>query len=262
MKKVFAIITVLFVCLILTGCGNVSLNLEEVSENLDNLTGENFDLLTAIENIESKYYSTEELYNVYDYDLESLGIDKDNIENLAFRVDVNNNPVYIMVKPLDGKKQAVKKEFDAYLEAFDNKLEAEHEGHLIYIFSDESDKILEEIKGSKRPIFGMLINVEDTEIEALTGVKLDDVEEFLVKNSVMTQASSYYIVKPKSGKTDDVKKSLDEYMTRLEQQWEMYLPDQYELVKNRLEEEYGDYLIYIISTDNELVLKTIKNSKK
>ena len=36
-------------------------------------------------------------------------------------------------------------------------------------------------------------------------------------------------------------------MTNLEEQWSTYLPDQYELVKNRLEEKYGDYLIYIIS---------------
>ena len=50
-------------------------------------------------------------------------------------------------------------------------------------------------------------------------------------------------------------------MTNVENQWATYLPDQYELVKNRLEEEYGDYLIYIISIDIELVLKTIKDSK-
>ena len=51
-------------------------------------------------------------------------------------------------------------------------------------------------------------------------------------------------------------------MDNLEEQWSTYLPDQYELVENRLEEEYGEYLIYIISNDNELVLKTIKNCKE
>ena len=94
--------------------------------------------------------------------------------------------------------------------------------------------------------------------EALTGVKVDDVDEFLVKNSVMTQASSYFILKPTEGKKDAVKDAMDKYMETLEENWKTYLPDQYELVKNRLEEEYGDYLVYIISTDNELVYKTIK----
>ena len=51
-------------------------------------------------------------------------------------------------------------------------------------------------------------------------------------------------------------------MEKLEQQWQTYLPDQYELVKNRLEKEYGEYLIYIISTDNDLVFKEIKQHKK
>lgn len=39
---------------------------------------------------------------------------------------------------------------------------------------------------------------------------------------------------------------------------ETYLPEQYELVKNRLEKEYGDYLIYIVSSNNDLVFETIK----
>ena len=104
--------------------------------------------------------------------------------------------------------------------------------------------------------------MESTDLEALTGVNPDDLDEFLVKNSVMTQSSSYYILKPKAGKEDKVEEAMEDYMDRLEDQWETYLPDQYELVENRLEEEYGKYLIYIISSDNELVFKTIKKSKK
>lgn len=59
-------------------------------------------------------------------------------------------------------------------------------------------------------------------------------------------------------KKDVVKEKLDTYMTNLEEQWKTYLPDQYELVKNRLVKEYGDYLIYIVSSDNEAVFNEIK----
>lgn len=263
MKKINLII-VMILAFVLTGCGIVDLNLKKVSENLGDLTTNDFDLLAAVENIEMNNAYFDELINVYDFDLEDMGINKDNIENMAFRVDTNNNPAYIIIKPAEGKKENVKKEINKYLDKFTdlNKLEAEYEGHLIYLFSTNNKDLLKTIKNSKRKVFGMLMNVESSDIEALTGVNPDDLDEFLVKNSVMTQASSYYILKPKAGKEDKVEDAMDDYMDNLEEQWKTYLPDQYELVENRLEEEYGDYLIYIISSDNELVYKTIKKSKK
>ena len=95
------------------------------------------------------------------------------------------------------------------------------------------------------------------------GVKESWVEESLVMNSaIIVNSNLYFIIKPKKENSEDVQKAVDKYMVDLEEQWKTYLPDQYELVKNRLEEKYGDYLIYIISTDNDLVFDTIKASKK
>lgn len=264
MKK-FNLIILALITFFLTGCGNINLDLNKVSENLDNLTTDDFDLLTAVENIEiyNNYFA--DLVNIYDYDLEKLEITAENIENMAFRVDSNNNPAYIIIKPKEGKKEELKNEIADYLSKFTNltnKLESEYEEHLIYIFSDKSEEILKKIKNSKTPVFSMLFNVENSELETLTGINPADLDEFLVKNSVMTQANSYYILKPKEGKTEAVKTKMNEYMSKLEQQWKTYLPEQYELVKDRLEETYGDYLIYVISNNNELVLKTIKDSKK
>ena len=263
MKKIFNLFVVACISLSLAGCGDKTLNLEKVSENLTNLTSDNFDILTAVENIELKYFSEQELENVYDYDLEKLGIDNTNIEQMAFRIDSNKKPVYIIVKPQEGKMDIVKKEFNDYFKilSLNDKLEEEYQGCLIYVFKDNGEEVLKTIKDSKSPIFGMLMDVGDADLEALTGINPNDLEEFLVKNSVMTQANSYFILKPKKDKYDEVKKALDDYMTNVENQWATYLPDQYELVKNRLEEEYGDYLVYIISIDNELVFKTIKDSK-
>lgn len=264
MKKKFNLIVASVLCLFLTGCGNVDLDLDKVSENLSNLTNNSFDLLTAVENIEMDNAYFSDLVNVYDFDLQELGINKEIIENMAFRVDSNNNPAYIIVKPVEGKKEELKAEINSYLNKFTNlnKLESEYEGYLIYLFSDKNSELLEVIKNSKSRIFGFLMNVESTDLEALTGVNPEDLDEFLVKNSVMTQSSSYYILKPSEGKKDKVQETMNNYMNNLEKQWETYLPDQYELVENRLEEEYGGYLIYIISSDNESVLKSIKNSKK
>ena len=125
MKKIFNLFVVACISLSLVGCGNKTLNLEKVSENLTNLTSDNFDILTAVENIELKYFSEQELENVYDYDLEKLGIDNNNIEQMAFRIDSNKKPVYIIVKPQEGKMDIVKKEFNDYFKtlSLNDKLE-------------------------------------------------------------------------------------------------------------------------------------------
>lgn len=261
MKKI-SLIIMSFMCLFLTGCGSKNLDLNMVSEKLDTLTTNEFDLLTAVENIEmNENYFGEELINIYDFDLEELGINSELIENMSFKVDSNNVPAYIIVKPVDGKTEELKTQIDTYLNQFEelNKLETEYAKHLIYIFSDKNEEILKEIKNSKARIFGMLMDVTKDDVEVLTGINPEDLDEFLIKNSVMTQASGYYIVKPKEGKKDTVKEAMDNYMTTIEENWKTYLPDQYELVKNRLEEEYGEYLIYVISNDNELVYNTIKD---
>jgi len=264
MKKI-SIIVMTIMCVFLTGCGNKNLDLNMVSEKLDGLTNGEFDLLTAVENIEmnTEYFDTE-LINVYDFDLEELGINYELIENMAFKLDSTEKPAYIILKPMEGKKDELKKQIDAYLSKFTdlNKLETEYASYLIYIFSDKSNQILKTIKNSKSRVFGMLMEVNEADVEVLTGINPENLDEFLIKNSVMTQASSYYILKPKEGKKEVVKEDMDKYMDNLEENWKTYLPDQYELVKNRLEEEYGDYLIYIISSDNELVYKSIKECKE
>lgn len=265
MKKVISLISIMFLCLFVSGCGSVNLDLEKVSKTVDNLLKEEFDMLMVAEKIEGEDSYFKNLYDVYDYDLKNLNINKENIEKMTFRVDSDSKPAYIIIKPKEGKKDTVKKEVDKYISSFDNldsKTESEYEGFLIYVFSSKGEEILTKIKEAKSPVFGMLANVDNEYLESLINISPDLLDEFIVKNSIMTQSSGYYILKPKSGKKEEVKKLMDKYMKSLETQWQTYLPDQYELVKNRLEEEYGNYLIYIISSDNDLVLKTIKDCKK
>ena len=50
-------------------------------------------------------------------------------------------------------------------------------------------------------------------------------------------------------------------MARLESTYEFYGPGQLKLVQDRKVKKIGDYLIYIVSTDNDLVFDTIKNNE-
>lgn len=91
-------------------------------------------------------------------------------------------------------------------------------------------------------------------------VDTTNMEEYLISMPTLVESSNMYIVvKAKEGMENDVKTQLENLMTRYENQWSMgYAPKEEDKVRNRLEEIDGNYFIYIISDDNDLVLETIK----
>ena len=138
----------------------------------------------------------------------------------------------------------------------------EYEGYVICILSNHNEEVWNLIKEhSHALLFQNVKRLQATELEIEFSLNKDDLKEFLaVIPSQDTSASFYIIVRPTSGKVDDVKKVLDQYMKNLEKKWSTYLPNEYQLVKNRMDTEIGSYLVYIISKDNDLVLKTIKDA--
>ncbi len=273
MKKIILCLTLIIATMVLTACGkeNVSLNLKDLSSKLDNLKGEEFDRFTAANIINEKVDGLKDIYD-YEYDFkENFGFDSEDIEFYTIAMNEKNMDMYLFLQPLKDKKEDVKNALDNYFSELENsdnqeiankaknKSYTQIGSYLVYIMTDNSSDILNSIKDSKENIFGALMEVNDETLESQFNINKSDVKEYLIKVPMMiTSSNSYIIIKPVDGKKDEVKEKIDEYMTKLEKQWETYLPEQYELVKNRLEKEYGDYLIYIISSDNDLVFETIK----
>lgn len=273
MKKIVLCLTLIMAAIVLTACGkeNVSLNLEDLSSKLDNLKGEEFDRFTAANIINEKIEGLKEIYD-YEYDFkENFGLNSEDIEFYTIAMNEDNMDMFLFIQPLEDKKNDVKLALDNYFSKLEknenqeiankakNKSYTQIGSYLVYIMTDNSSDILNSIKDSKENIFGALMEVNDETLESQFNINKSDVKEYLIKVPMMiTSSNSYIIIKPVDGKKDEVKEKIDEYMTKLEKQWETYLPEQYELVKNRLEKEYGDYLIYIISSDNDLVFETIK----
>ena len=273
MKKIVLCLTLIMAAIVLTACGkeNVSLNLEDLSSKLDNLKGEEFDRFTAANIINEKIEGLKEIYD-YEYDFkENFGLNSEDIEFYTIAMNENNMDMYLFIQPLEDKKSDVKLALDNYFSELEknenqeiadkakNKSYTQIGSYLIYIMTDNSADILNSIKDAKENVFGALMEVNDETLESQFNINKDDVKEYLIKVPMMiTSSNSYIIIKPADGKKDEIKEKMDEYMTKLEKQWETYLPIQHELVKNRLEKEYGDYLIYIISSDNDLVFETIK----
>ena len=273
MKKIVLCLTLIMAAIVLTACGkeNVSLNLKDLSSKLDNLKGEEFDRFTAANIINEKIEGLKEIYD-YEYDFkENFGLNSEDIEFYTIAMNEDNMDMYLFLQPLKDKKEDVKNALDNYFSELENsdnqeiankaknKSYTQIGSYLVYIMTDNSSDILNSIKDSKENIFGALMEVNDETLESQFNINKSDVKEYLIKVPMMiTSSNSYIIIKPVDGKKDEVKEKIDEYMTKLEKQWETYLPEQYELVKNRLEKEYGDYLIYIVSSNNDLVFETIK----
>lgn len=266
MKKFILCLTI---CLfILTGCGKekVNLDLESLSEKITNLESKDFSKINAIELLNEKINDLEEVYNTK----KTFGfeINSDDVEELNVAVNKKKTNMYFIVKPLNDKKDSIKKTIDKYIDSLKKDVKAklsyeEYQDYLIYIIADNSNDLLKDVKNCHSTIFSNLMDIDKDGLSQTFDIDDKLVSEFLVKVPMMNvNANSVIILKPENGKTKEVKDKMNDYMTKLENQWQTYLPDQYELVKNRLEKEYGGYLIYIISNDNNQVFDLIKDSKK
>lgn len=76
--------------------------------------------------------------------------------------------------------------------------------------------------------------------------------------SMNVHSSMYIIIEAKDGKAEDVKAELNTYAENYEQMWSTYLPDQYELVKNRRLGSTGNYVYLIIAENAEELEGLIK----
>lgn len=158
MKKILLIIMGLF---LITGCGekkeenlNVKLNMNEIKDNLSKL---------KIEDINP--YSN--LDSVNDLDLiDGYGIDVTLLDDYVIYISssVEDPSMYMVLKVNEENKSVVKYQvddmFDKYLTAYkgyypeaatiiEDKMEKENNGYLIYIVSNDNQKVYDEILDCK-----------------------------------------------------------------------------------------------------------------
>lgn len=262
MKKIILGLLSISAVLLFAGCEEkeqVKLDLTKIATELETLTTDAIDIQGV--------YAEEmgvfgELSYVYDFDFETkFGLKSELISEYNVNYNEGTKELLAIFNPAKGKMEEVKTALNPFMTSINAKFE-EVNGLLIYVNSSDNDAVIKKIKETKTPVFGMLMEVPTESIKDTLNIETTDVEEFLMRMPMMmTQSSTYIIVKPAEGKEDAVKKAIDEYMIKLENQWSTYLPDQYELVKNRKVEKIGDYLVYIVSNNNDLVFNTISKSK-
>ena len=265
-------VIVIIAIVIITGnssMNNVKINLELAKENVMNLKTNIYDYKKAGNSVIAK--ATEkgimegEPEFVYDFDLANYGIDSSKLsskdgmtEFLMFKTEKES---FMIFKPADVQKEALEKEVDQYYKDA-NVLKQEIKGYTVYLNTKNNNEALKIIKeDGYEGIYNSLNNINDETLN-LVGVSKEDLEQYVITTpSFIISSQCYMIVKPAEGKKDKVKEALDNYFKTEENKWSTYLPAEYEIIKNRKFEEIGNYLVYIVSTDNDKVLETIKNSK-
>lgn len=99
------------------------------------------------------------------------------------------------------------------------------------------------------------IDITTEQLSSSYGINIENVDKVIGKMPMMNvQASMYILIQAKDGTVDTVKAELDKYAQQYEEQWSMYLPEQYELVQNRKMGTVGN-TIYMIVAENAETLE-------
>ena len=112
---------------------------------------------------------------------------------------------------------------------------------------------------SEKEPFNELATVDITEetLQTMYQISPEEVDEVIGKMPMMNvQASMYLVIKAVAGTVDSVKTKVEQYGTSYEAQWATYLPEQYELVKQRKTGVKGNY-IYLIISENAANLEAL-----
>lgn len=103
------------------------------------------------------------------------------------------------------------------------------------------------------------MDIDKETLTSLMEIEENQVEEVVGKFPMMNvHASMYVIIKAAEGKVDEVLQKVETYATNYEAQWATYLPEQYELVKNREVGKTGNYVYMIVAENANELVKNIK----
>ncbi|MCI6639927.1 MAG: DUF4358 domain-containing protein [Pygmaiobacter massiliensis] len=97
-------------------------------------------------------------------------------------------------------------------------------------------------------------DMDDDFLTSMYGINMDDVEEYVGKYAkVNVSSDEVLIVKAAKGKADTIKQACEARRDAKASGCEMYLQDQYEKAKAGRIVVKGDYVIFVIAGDNDVI---------
>ena len=103
-----------------------------------------------------------------------------------------------------------------------------------------------------------MVLMSEKELEGIYNQDITLMEEYIIKSSENQDGNFYALIKVKSENKENVKNNMDEMFSILENQSSLYSPEAVNLIKNKLATSVGDYLIYIVSENNEEMYNVVK----
>ena len=267
MKKIIVCFTFL---ILLTGCGTKKKELdldhmkrELTSITLDEVDYENLAQLLEEDLSEFTIYDTEEIESI-------LGLTKNMYTHILFMTSNQTPQTYIVVEPVLSYQDQVEDQITSYWsnryqnelseatkQIYQNRLEQQYGNHFIYIAGNQTIKKLDIIKENKKKLFPDMIVLEKEDLENL-GIHMSDVTSYLFAiTDKLDTVEQFLIIETK--KEEEVKNVIHNYFEDLEEKWKTKDELVYQLLKNRKETKLGNYLIYLVSQDNESAYQIINS---
>ena len=100
--------------------------------------------------------------------------------------------------------------------------------------------------------------INKDELEVIYGLDLSKIDEYIIKSSSSANGDFYAILKVKDENKKQVQDSMNNMFKVLENQSNLYSPEAVSKLKNKLSTSVGNYLIYIVSIDNNAYYDIVK----
>lgn len=109
-------------------------------------------------------------------------------------------------------------------------------------------------------IFKDMISPTPAQIETYLGINLSNIDSYIVRIDKDKFSSKLYMIfKPTQEYKEEAKANIKKFLLAYEGAWSKLNEEQYTLVKDRTAIEKNGYIIYIVSTDNDIIMNEIRN---
>lgn len=100
-------------------------------------------------------------------------------------------------------------------------------------------------------------------LQGVYGIEPEWVTAFVCQFPMMNvHATEIFIAHVADGQMDNVKKAIEDRKASLDATWSMYLPEQYELVKNSATEVRGNYILFAVTEHMDSIKGIFENATK
>lgn len=127
--------------------------------------------------------------------------------------------------------------------------------------SNDVKEIMIQILGDAAYNLPGTMEVDDVTLKSVYNIDASDLKQYAIAFPMMNvQATEIIIMEANEGKLDTIQKALDSRMKTLEDTWATYLPDQYDLVKNRKTATIGNFVVIVIAEKAADIITYIEGS--